>query len=280
MPGPTLGAMLALLRGAPATARIGLAIVAVYAVLAVLAPAIAPYGEREIVAEEYAAPSPAHPLGTDNLGRDMVSRLIWGARNSIGIALVTTLLAFLAGSATGLAAGTLGGVADRLMGMAADVLMAIPSLILALLLLTIFGSSIPVLVGIIAALEATRVFRLARALAVSIAAAEFIDAARLRGEGFLSMVAREVLPNAAAPLAAEFGLRFCFVFLFIASLSFLGIGIQPPRADWGSMVRENASLITYGDLTPLLPAAAIALLTIGVNLVIDWVLHRMSHLRD
>lgn len=272
--------MMVLLRSAPASARVGLAVILVYAVLALFAPLVAPYGEREIVAEEYAAPSTAHPLGTDNLGRDMLSRLIWGGRNSIGIALATTVAAFVIGSALGLLAGTLGGLPDRLLVTAVDVVMAIPSLILALLLLAVFGSSIPVLVAVIAVLEATRVFRLARAVAVGVAASDFIDVARLRGEGFLWLAAREVLPNTAAPLAAEFGLRFCFVFLFIAALSFLGIGIQPPRADWGSMVRENAALITYGDLTPLLPAGAIALLTVAVNFVIDWVLHRMSNLKD
>ncbi len=253
------------LRTAPPSAWFGMMTIAAILVLALGAPFIAPYGEREIVDFEFAPWSGEHWLGTDNLGRDMLSRLVHGTRNSVGIALLTTALAFLAGSIFGLLAGTLGGRIDRLLAWCVDILMAIPSLILALLMLSIFGTSLFNLVLIIAAIESTRVFRLARAVAMNISVMEFLDAARLRGEGTAALILREVLPNAAAPLIAEFGLRFCFVFLFISALSFLGLGIQPPTADWGSMVRDNATLITYGDLTPLLPAAAIALLTVSVN---------------
>jgi peptide/nickel transport system permease protein len=158
--------------------------------------------------------------------------------------------------------------------------MAIPALIFSLLLLTIFGTSIPVLIVIIAVLDSTRVFRLARAVSLNVVVMDFVEAARLRGEGIGWITLREVLPNIMPPLVAEFGLRFCFVFLTIAALSFLGLGIQPPLADWGSMVRDNATLITYGDVTPLLPAGAIALLTVGVNFVVDWFLHKTSGLRD
>ena len=158
--------------------------------------------------------------------------------------------------------------------------MAIPLLIFALLLLTIFGTSIQSIIIVIAVLDSTRVFRLARAVSLNVVVLDFVEAARLRGERIGWLTFREVLPNILAPLIAEFGLRFCFVFLTIAALSFLGLGIQPPTADWGSMVRDNASLITYGDITPLLPAAAIALLTIGVNFVVDWFLHKTSGLRE
>ena len=109
---------------------------------------------------------------------------------------------------------------------------------------------------------------------------EFVEAARLRGEGLWWIMRHEILPNAMPPLVAEFGLRFCFVFLFIASLSFLGLGLQPPLADWGGMVRENAGAITFGIYIPLLPAAAIAVLTVGVNLVVDWFLHLSSGLHE
>ncbi|TIU87833.1 MAG: ABC transporter permease subunit, partial [Mesorhizobium sp.] len=126
----------------------------------------------------------------------------------------------------------------------------------------------------------TRVFRLARAAGMNIAVMDYVEVARLRGEGLIWILSREVLPNILPPLVAEFGLRFCFVFLLISSLSFLGIGLQPPTADWGSMVRDNAILITYGDITPLLPAAAIALLTVGVNFLVDWFLHETSGLDD
>jgi peptide/nickel transport system permease protein len=219
-------------------------------------------------------------LGTDNLGRDMLTRLIYGARNMLVIATATALLAFVLGGGLGLIAGTVGGLADRILTWTVDILMAMPSLILALLLLTIFGTSVPVMIGVIALLEATRVFRLARAVSQGIVVLDYVDAAKLRGEGLTWLVLREILPNAAPPLIAEFGLRFCFVFLFIAALSFLGLGIKPPTAEWGSMVRDNASLITFGDITPLLPATAIALLTVAVNFVVDWILHRASGLRD
>ena len=158
--------------------------------------------------------------------------------------------------------------------------MAVPALILMLLLLSIFGTSIVSLIVIIAIVDMTRVFRLARSVALGVVVMDFVEAARLRGEGLYWIIRREVLPSTAAPLLAELGLRFCFVFLNIAALSFLGLGIQPPSADWGSMVRENASLISWGDITPLLPAAAIALLTIGINFVVDWMLHRSSGLKD
>jgi len=158
--------------------------------------------------------------------------------------------------------------------------MAIPSLIFSLLLLAIFGTSVVSMITIIALIEATRIFRLARALALGIAVLDYVEAAKLRGEGLIWLITREILPNATAPLIAEFGLRFCFVFLFISALSFLGLGIQPPTADWGSMVRDNAALISYGDITPLLPAGAIALLTVAVNFVVDWLLHRSSGLKD
>ena len=158
--------------------------------------------------------------------------------------------------------------------------MAIPGLVFALLILTILGTSITTLVLVIAVLDSTRVYRITRAAAMNIAVMDFVEVARLRGEGLWWVVRKEILPNIMAPLLAEFGLRFCFVFLFIAALSFLGLGIQPPTADWGSMVRDNATLINYDDITPLLPAAAIAILTVAVNFVVDWLLHKSSGLRS
>ena len=145
---------------------------------------------------------------------------------------------------------------------------------------TILGTSIPILIVVIAVLDCTRVYRITRSAAMNVVVLEYVEAARLRGEGLWWVIRKEILPNIMAPLLAEFGLRFCFVFLFIAALSFLGLGIQPPTADWGSMVRDNATLINYDDITPLLPAAAIAILTVAVNFVVDWLLHRSSGLRD
>jgi len=175
---------------------------------------------------------------------------------------------------------------DQLLSRSVDVLMAIPSLIFALVLLSIFGSTVLNLIIIIAVLDATRVFRLTRSVAVNVVVMDYVEAAKLRGEGLGWVMRREILPNIMPPLIAEFGLRFCFVFLTIAALSFLGVGIQPPTADWGSMVRENANLLQFAQydlragLTPLLPASAIALLTVAVNFVVDWFLHKTSGLRD
>jgi peptide/nickel transport system permease protein len=268
------------MRTAPLTASFGMLVVSIYIVVALGAPLIAPFGEREIVGSQFLPWTSEHLLGTDNLGRDMLTRMIFGARNTVGIAFATTILAFGVGGVLGLLAATVGGWLDQLLSRAVDVLMAIPSLIFSLLLLTIFGTSVVTLILVIALIDSTRVFRLARSVAQGIVVMDYVEAAKLRGEGLWHLMRREILPNAMAPLVAEFGLRFCFVFLAISALSFLGLGIQPPTADWGSMVRENATLITFGDVTPLLPAGAIALLTVAVNFVVDWQLHRASGLKE
>lgn len=268
------------LKKAPWTAQLGLSIIFLYVVVAIFAPWLTPYGESEIVGSEFDLWGEEFLLGTDNLGRDMLTRLIYGARNTIGIAFVTTCLSFMIGGVGGILAAALGGWTDQVLGRMVDVLMAIPALIFMLLLLTIFGTSIPVLIVIIAVLDSTRVFRLARAVSQNVVVMDYVEAARLRGEGIAWITLKEVLPNIMPPLVAEFGLRFVFVFLTIATLSFLGLGIQPPTADWGSMVRDNATLISYGDITPLLPAGAIALLAVSANFVVDWFLHMTSGLRD
>lgn len=274
------------LRKAPVTAWIGMVVIAFYVIVAIFAPLIAPYGEDQVFPQPYAPWSTEFLLGTDQIGRDIFSRLIYGARNTIGIAFVTTLLAFFIGGGLGLLAAIMRGWTDQIVSRAVDVLMAIPSLIFALMLLSIFGSSIPSLIVIIALLDSTRVFRLTRAVAMNVVVMEYVEAARLRGERIGYVMRREILPNILPPLVAEFGLRFCFVFLTIAALSFLGVGIQPPTADWGSMVRDNASLIQFAQydlkagITPLLPAAAIAFLTIAVNFVVDWFLMKTSGLRE
>lgn len=268
------------LRSMPLTASFGILVILVYLLVAVFAPLLAPFPERAVVGAKYLPWAAPHYLGTDGLGRDMLSRLIYGARNTVGIAFATTALAFVVGSVLGLWAATVGGWVDQALSRMVDALMAIPALIFSLLLLTIFGTSILTLVLVIAAVDVTRVFRLARSVAMGIVVMDYIEAAKLRGEGLWRLITREILPNALAPLVAEFGLRFCFVFLAISALSFLGLGIKPPTADWGSMVRENATLINFGDVTPLLPAGAIALLTVAVNFVVDWQLHRASGLKD
>lgn len=265
---------------APLSAQFGLLVIVLYILVALFAPLLAPFGETQVVGEGFAPWGGEFLLGTDNLGRDMFSRLVYGARNTLGIAFLTTLLAFLLGGLSGLVAAIKGGWVDQGLSRVVDILMAIPQLIFALLILSVVGTTATSLVLVIALLDATRVFRLSRAVAMNVVVQDFVEAARLRGEGLWWLVTREVLPNAAAPLIAEFGLRFCFVFLFISALSFLGLGIQPPTADWGSMVRDNAVLITFGDISPLLPALAVALITVSVNFVVDWMLHKSSGLKE
>ena len=265
---------------APLSAKFGLLVIVVYILVALFAPVLASFGETQVVGEGFAPWGGQFLLGTDNLGRDMFSRLVYGARNTLGIAFLTTVLAFLLGGLSGLVAAIKGGAIDQGLSRVVDILMAIPQLIFALLILSVVGTTATSLVLVIALLDATRVFRLYRAVAMNVVVQDFVEAARLRGEGLWWLVTREVLPNAAAPLIAEFGLRFCFVFLFISALSFLGLGIQPPTADWGSMVRDNAVLITFGDISPLLPALAVALITVSVNFVVDWMLHQSSGLKE
>ena len=267
------------LKTAPLTAAFGLFVIFTYSIAGIFAPIIAPFGEAEVISTAFAPADEQLLLGADQLGRDMFSRLIYGARNTVGIALVATSLAFLMGAIAGLLAATKGGWFDQLMGRAADVIMSIPSLIFALLMLSIFGTNLVIIVIIVAIIYSPRVFRLTRAVAGNVVVMDYIEAAKLRGEGTWYLIRKEILPNSTAPLVAEFGLEFCFVFLLISGLSFLGLGIQPPTADWGSMVRENATLISFGELTPLIPAAAIALLTVAVNFVVDWMLYRSSGLK-
>ncbi|RKF16509.1 ABC transporter permease [Roseovarius spongiae] len=268
------------LRTAPLTAAFGMFIIFTYVIAGIFAPWIAPHGEAEVISSAFAPADANMLLGADQLGRDMFSRLVYGTRNSVGLSLTATIGAFVLGAGAGLLAATKGGWFDQLMGRLADVIMSIPSLIFALLMLSIFGPSMPVIIVAVAIIYAPRVFRLTRAVAGNVVVMDYIEAAKLRGEGTGYLIRREILPNSTAPLIAEFGLEFCFVFLLVAGLSFLGLGIQPPTADWGSMVRENATLISFGEITPLIPAAAIALLTVAVNFVVDWMLHRSSGLKE
>ena len=269
------------LRQAPVTALTGLVIVGIYVVAAVFAPWIAPYGEYEVVSDIPFAPwSEANLLGTDQLGRDFLTRIIYGARNSIGIAFVTTLLAFAIGGFFGIMAAALRGWVDQVFSRLVDAVMSIPDRIFTLLLLAIFGSSVLNLILIIAVLDSTRIFRISRASAMNVVTLDYVEASTARGEGLYWRIVHEILPNILPILISEFGMRFCFVFLVIAALSFLGVGLQPPMAEWGSMVRDNAVLINSGDITLLIPASAIALLTVGVNFVADWLLSKSSGLSN
>ncbi|GGX40957.1 ABC transporter permease [Saccharospirillum salsuginis] len=267
------------LRNIPVTALIGLALTTFFVIAAVFAPWIAPYSMSETVGEMWASSSATHLMGTDNLGRDLFSRMLFGARTTMMIASLATVVAFTLGSVLGILAAVLGGWVDQLMSRGIDLLMSIPTLIFALVVLSVMPSTITVLILVMGILDSTRVYRLARAVAVDINVQDFVEAARLRGEGRAWIVFREVLPNALSPLVAELGLRFIFAVLFLSSLSFLGLGVQPPEADWGSMVRENRQGIVFGVPAALIPAAAIALLAISVNLVADWILRRTTDLK-
>lgn len=254
------------------SAWFGLVVMGMFICLALFTPWLAPYPESANIGGTWDEPSEAMWLGADQIGRDMLTRIMYGSRMTIGVALAITSLSFLIGIVLGFLSAVVGGWVDLLLTRLVDVMLSIPGLIFALIILGVFGSSIPVLILTIAVLDSTRVFRLARALGMNLTVLEYVEAARLRGEGNWWIIRREILPNASAPLMSEFGLRFCFNFLFIAGLSFLGLGIQPPYADLGGMVRENAAAINFGMMAPIYPAATIALLTVSVNLVVDWLL--------
>ena len=260
--------------------RLGLFVVSGFGFCAIFAPWLAPYGQSEIVGDVWEPLFGKFIFGTDLIGRDMLSMLIYGARNMIALALLTTCCAFGLGSLLGFLAATMGGWVDQVLSRFVDVVISIPTLIFALIVLSSTGTSISALVIVIAIIYAMPVYRIARAVAMDIEVMEYVEVARLRGEGLWWIMRKEILPNALTPLAAEFGLRFCFVFLLISGLSFLGLGLQPPLADWGAMVRGNADGIAWGYMHPLVPATCIALLTIGINLIVDSVVQKASGLRE
>ncbi len=263
----------------PFSAVIGMVLTGLFLIAALFAPWLAPYSMTDSSFGVWEPMSLAHWLGTDNLGRDLLSRMIFGARTTIFIAGAATLLSFSLGSFLGFAAAVIGGWLDLALSRFVDLLMSIPTLIFALVVLSVLPSNILTLILVMGILDSTRVFRLSRAVAADINVMDFVEAARLRGEGTLWVIFREILPNALSPLVAELGLRFIFQVLFLSALSFLGLGIQPPEADWGGMVKENKDGIVFGIPAALIPAGAIAALAISVNLVADWVLNRTSSLK-
>ncbi|MEZ5809954.1 MAG: ABC transporter permease [Rhizobiaceae bacterium] len=263
----------------PLSAVVGLIATGLFVLAAVFAPILAPFPMTEIVGDVWEPASGAHLLGTDNLGRDLLSRMIFGARTTILIAFAATVLSFSLGSILGFTAAVIGGWLDQVMSRLVDLLMSIPTLIFALVILSVLPANLLTLILVMGILDSTRVYRLSRAVAVDINVMDFVEAAKLRGEGRIWIIFREILPNALSPLVAELGLRFIFQVLFLSALSFLGLGIQPPEADWGGMVKENKDGIVFGIPAALIPAAAIALLAISVNLVADWILNRTTSLK-
>jgi peptide/nickel transport system permease protein len=263
----------------PLSAWIGLLGLALALVCAAFAPWIAPYGENDIIAGIWEPGSHASWLGTDNLGRDLLSRLIYGARTTLFVALAASIASFAIGIVLSFVAAVSGGLIDQFLSRFNDLMMSIPTLIFALVVLAVLPQNLLVLITVMAILDSTRVYRLGRAVALDVAVMDFVEAARLRGEGRVWIIFREILPNTLSPLLAEFGLRFAFAILFLSTLSFLGLGIQPPVADWGGMVKDNKDGIIFGISAALVPGAAIAMLAVCVNLVVDWLLKRTSSLR-
>ncbi|CUH99713.1 ABC transporter permease [Leisingera aquaemixtae] len=267
------------MKNIPISALIGLFFTALYFLGAIFAPLLAPYGVGEVVGDVWEPASSDFLLGTDNIGRDLLTRMIYGGQTTIFIATAATLLSFTTGSILGFIAAEAGGWLDQAMSRFVDLIMSIPTLIFALVVLSVMPVTIPILIVVMGLLDSTRVYRLARAVAVDIEVMDYVEAARLRGEKTSWIIFREILPNALSPLVAEMGLRFIFAVLFVSTLSFLGLGVQPPAADWGGIVKENKDGIVYGIPAALIPAFAIATLAISVNLVADWVLNRTTSLK-
>lgn len=248
---------------------VGALLVLFWITVAIFGPLLAPHDVGAVVDLDVFSPaSRAFPLGTDYLGRDMLSRVLSAARYTVAIAFIATTLAATAGVLLGLGAAA-GGWLDMLLSRLFDTVIAIPSLMLGLVVIASLGASIPVLIGTLALIYTPGAFRTARALALNVNALDFVTVARARGERLPYIVVREILPNVRGPLLADFGLRFVFVVLLLSGLSFLGLGVQPPQADLGALVRENIAGLGFGAWAILFPALAIASLTIGVNLVID-----------
>ncbi|MCJ8148517.1 MULTISPECIES: ABC transporter permease [Shinella] len=263
----------------PVSAWIGILGIVLALFCAIFAPLIAPYSESQIVGSVWEPMGGQYLLGTDNLGRDLFSRLIFGARTTIFVALAATVLSFSLGMLLSFIAAVTGGFIDQIFSRFNDLMMAIPTLIFALVVLAVLPQQLWILILVMAILDSTRVYRIGRAVALDVAVMEFVEAARLRGEGTGWIIFKEILPNTLSPLLAEFGLRFAFSILFLSTLSFLGLGIQPPAADWGGMVKDNKDGIIFGISAALIPGGAIAGLAICVNLVVDWLMKRTSSLK-
>jgi peptide/nickel transport system permease protein len=249
---------------------LGLLIVVFWLAVAFLGPLVAPYKGGAITSTEiFGSFSAAHLLGTDYLGRDLLSRVLFGTRYTVGLALAAAVLASCIGTFFGLVAAVSGRLVDEVLSRLFDAVISIPSKVLALVVVAAFGSSIPILLGVAAFAYIPGAFRISRSLAVNLMTLEYVQVARARGEGLFYIARVEVLPNMIHPMLADFGLRFVFIVLLLSGLSFLGLGVQPPNADWGSLVRENIGGLSEGAPAVLMPAIAIATLTVGVNLLID-----------
>ena len=257
------------------TGWLGIGVVSFWVFIAIFGPYIAPLGENDLPFpddySEFQPPRAGAWLGTDVDDRDILSRLMYGAGRTIGISFVATVLAYFLGVILGIGAAISSPRVDMIVSRINDAFLSLPTIMLGLVVVAAVGSSIPVLIVTAGVIYATVVFRLARALGQEIMVMDFVEAARVRGEGYLWIITREIWPNAAMPLMTDFGLRLIYVILFISSLSFLGLGVQPPQSDWGSMVRENLGALSYGQsvIPVIAPALSIATLTVAINLIVD-----------
>jgi peptide/nickel transport system permease protein len=254
----------------PVPAWIGGTIVLFWLVIAVIGPLIAPHDIGKVIDEDgFGSMSRTMLFGSDYLGRDVFSRILVGTRTTVGVALAATLLAIAIGGSLGMMAAVVGGWVDAWLSRFLDAVISIPSLMFGLVAVAALGASIPVLIGTAAVIYLPGAFRIWRSVAVNVNTMDFVQVARARGESTGYLVREEILPNILGPVLTDFGLRFVFVVLLLSSLSFLGLGIQPPDADWGSLVRENIGGLSYGAAAVIMPAAALATLTVGVNLLVD-----------
>lgn len=248
---------------------VAISLLAILVTVVASAALLAPHGIAEIIGVPWDDSNSEYLLGLDNLGRDMFSRILFGGQITLTLGLWSTVLAFVVGVYIALASVVLGRWVDVMLTRIADAFMSLPPLIFSLLILSMLGTGRIVLVATIASLSAVRFFRVARSLAGNIVILEYVEASQLRKESLHWIMLREVFPNIIRPLATHFGLQLCNAILLVASLGFLGFGLPPPSSDWGSMVRENASALGFGILAPLIPAAAIGLFVISINLLID-----------
>ena len=250
--------------------RTGLAILTMLVIIVVLGPEFSPYKPGTIISvKAYALPGGDALLGTDYLGRDLLSRMLYGGRVTLSLALITSMLGCGLGVIVGFGSSLSGGNVDGVIAATIDFMLSLPPIIFALVVLAGLGPTIPVLIVVVSIVQMPRVARIARSLAADVAVQEFVEVARARGDTKLQIMVFEILPNTLPTLWIEFALRFTFSILLLSALSFLGLGIQPPTADWGAMVRENLTGLRLGALAAVMPAAAISLVTVGVNLLID-----------
>jgi peptide/nickel transport system permease protein len=251
--------------------KVGVVLVLLLVGIAVIGPFFAPHSPSEFAGAPYADPSSSALLGTDNLGRDVLSRFLWGGRSVLGLALAATALGLALGVTIGLVAAYARATMDNLLMRAMDVILAFPSLVLALVAVATVGPQLWLLVLVVGITTAPRVSRVTRGSSVEIVERDFVRAAEAIGEPRRKILLGEILPNVASPLLVEASLRLTYSVGLIAALSFLGFGMQPPAADWGLMINENRQGLTVQPWGVIAPVLAIALLTIGTSLIGDGV---------